>query len=104
MATPHSTATTRLSVDRPPKPEGRRKAATLVPGRLRPFLASERDALVKAHSLLECIAHSMEYAEHPGLGPYYPDVARLASDLIRQRTKNLDELLLDGRLPQFPQP
>jgi hypothetical protein len=46
----------------------------------------------------------MEYAEHPVLGPYYPDVARLASDLIKQRTKNLDELLLNGRLPQSARP
>jgi hypothetical protein len=75
-----------------------------VPACLRPFLESERDSLVKAQSLLECIAHSMDHAEHPVLGPYYPDVARLASDLIKQRTKNLDELLLDGRLPQFPRP
>jgi len=75
-----------------------------VPARLRPFLESERDSLEKAQSLLECIAHSMEYAEHPVLGPYYPDVARLASDLIKQRTKNLDELLLNGRLPQSARP
>jgi hypothetical protein len=75
-----------------------------VPARLRPFLESERDSLEKAQSLLECIAHSMEYAEHPILGPYYPDVARLAANLIKQRAKNLDELLLDGRLPQFPRP
>jgi hypothetical protein len=75
-----------------------------VPDRLRPFLESERDSLVKAQSLLECIAHSMDYADHPVLGPYYPDVARLAADLIKQRAKNLDELLLDGRLPPSPRP
>lgn len=75
-----------------------------VPPRLRPFLESERDSLEIAQSLLECIAHSMDQAEHPLLGPYYPDVARLASNLIKQRTKNLDELLLDGRLPQSPRP
>jgi hypothetical protein len=102
MATAHSTATTRLGVDRPPKAERDRQTALLVPSRLRPFLESERDSLVKAQSLLACIAHSMEHAEHPVLGPYYPDVVQLASDLIKQRTKNLDELLLDGRLPQFP--
>jgi hypothetical protein len=104
MATRHSTARTGLGVDRPPKPEGGRQTAISVPGRLRPFLESERDSLVKAQSLLECIAHSMDHAEHPVLGPYYPDVARLASDLIKQRTRNLDELLLDGRLPQLPRP
>jgi hypothetical protein len=75
-----------------------------VPARLRPFLESERDSLVRAQSLLECIAHSMDHADHPVFGPYYPDVARLAANLIKQRTKNLDELLLDGRLPQFPPP
>jgi hypothetical protein len=104
MAIAHSTATTRQGVNRPPKPEGLQQTAISVPGRLRPFLESERDTLVKAQSLLACIAHSMEHAEHPVLGPYYPDVVQLASDLIKQRTKNLDELLLDGRLPQFPRP
>jgi hypothetical protein len=104
MAIAHSTAAARRGVDRPLKPEDPRQTAIAVPGQLRPFLESERDSLVKVQSLLECIAHSMDHADHPVLGPYYPDVARLASDLIKQRTRNLDELLLDGRLPQLPRP
>jgi hypothetical protein len=104
MATAHSTAKTPLGVDRPPKAERGRQTALFVPRRLRPFLESERDSLVKAQSLLACIAHSMDHTDHPVLGPYYPDVVQLASDLIKQRTKNLDELLLDGRFPEIPRP
>jgi hypothetical protein len=95
MATAHSTARTRLGADRPPKP-------VAMPELLRAFLESERQSLAKAQSLLECIAHSMEYAAQPVSGPYYPDVLELASDLIKQRTANLDELLLDGRFPAKP--
>lgn len=104
MATAYSKASTRLGVNRRPKPEGRPQTSISVPGRLRPFLESEREFLLKAYSLLECITHSMEHTEHPVVGPYYPDVLGLASNLIKQRTRNLDELLLDGRLPPSPPP
>jgi hypothetical protein len=96
MATAHSTARTRLGADRSPKP-------LAMPGALRSFLESEQQFLVKSQSLLECIAHSMEYAAQPVSGPYYPDVLELASDLIRQRVTNLDNLLLDGLLPKRPE-
>jgi hypothetical protein len=104
MATAHSKASTRLRVNRPPKLEDCPQTAISVPGRLRPFLESERELLVKVHSLLECITHSMEHAEHLVVGPYYPDVLGLAANEIKQRTRNLDELLLDGRLPPSPRP
>ena len=104
MATAYSKASTRLGVNRPSKREDRPRTAISVSGRLRPFLESEREFLVKAQSLLECIAHSIEHTEHPVVGPYYPDVLGLASNLIKQRTRNLDELLLDGLLPPSPQP
>ena len=104
MATAHSKASTRLGVNRRPKPEVCPQTAISVPGRLRPFLESEREFLLKAYSLLECITHSIEHAEHPVGGPYYPDVLQLASNLLKQRTMNLDELLLDGRLPPSPRP
>jgi hypothetical protein len=108
MAIVHSTAKARSGrrqnqrKDQPPPPNGRRPSR--VHGGLRAFFESERGFLIQAHSLLECVAHSMEHAEHPVEGPYYPDVLGLASKLIRQRTRNLDELLLDGRLPPTPRP
>jgi hypothetical protein len=67
-------------------------------GRLRQFLSSEQGFLLKTQSLLLCIAKSMDDDSHPTTGPYYPDVVELASDLIKQRIKNIDELLLDGQL------
>lgn len=39
------------------------------------------------------------HAEHLPRDPYYPDVVGLAQDLLTSRVFNLDELLLDGRLP-----
>jgi hypothetical protein len=35
---------------------------------------------------------------HPRTGPYYPDVLEVATDLIRRRAADLDELSLNGRL------
>lgn len=58
---------------------------------------------MKTQSLLVCIAQAM-HAEHLPTGPYYPDVVRLAQDLLKSRVFNLDELLLDGRLPGRPEP
>jgi hypothetical protein len=75
------------------------RAAIHICGRLREFLESEREFLTKTRSLLDCIAQSMDYGGNPAEGPYYPDVVSLASDLVRRRAINLDELLLDGRLP-----
>ena len=54
--------------------------------------------MVKTQSLLVCIAQAMG-GDHAPTGPYYPDVVGLAQDLLKSRVFNLDELLLDGRLP-----
>ncbi len=67
-------------------------------GSLKAFLESERDAIATADSLLKCIAQAMECGLGPS-GPYYPDVIGLAVNLLKRRAANLDELLLDGRVP-----
>jgi hypothetical protein len=41
-------------------------------------------------------------SEHPSTGPYYPDVIELVSELLRRKADRIDELLLDGRLPEMP--
>jgi hypothetical protein len=53
---------------------------------------------VKTQSLLVCIAQAMG-GDHAPTGPCYPDVVGFAQDLLKGRVLNLDELLLDGRLP-----
>jgi hypothetical protein len=75
------------------------RAAIRIHGRLREFLDAEQGFLLKVDSLLLCIAKSMDDSAHPSTGPYYPDVVELASELLRRRARNFDELLLDGRLP-----
>lgn len=108
MATAHSTSKDRKTRNRPPGRGSKAlalgasratSAPTLhIPGRLRTFLESERDVLVKTQSLLVCIAQAM-HVEHFPTCPYYPDVVGLARDLLKDRVSNLDELLLDGGLP-----
>ena len=117
MATAHSKSEGRSSRNRPSKPRlgarGRRRPAKQkrekpkpsdqgtsirIRGRLREFLSAEQGFLLKAESLLLCIAKSMDDSEHPSTGPYYPDVIELMSDLLRQKADRIDELLLDGQL------
>jgi hypothetical protein len=66
---------------------------------LRAFLGSERDAIIQVQSLLVCVTTAMEI-EHSATGPYYPDVLGLGADILRRRVVNLDELLLDGVVPE----
>jgi hypothetical protein len=122
MAIVHSTSKAGLGVNRPKaKVRRRKKSASRVssaparnsdgqsqPGTrraiciaapLRAFLESERDALIKAQSLLVCITTAME-SEHGATGPYYPDVIGIAADSLRRRVVNLDELLLAGVVPE----
>lgn len=121
MATAHSTGKGRSSRNRPPRPRAGARRRThptqqgremseapergppiRVRGRLRQFLESEQGLLLKAESLLLCIAKSMDGCAQPSTGPYYPDVVTLAAELVKRRAVNIDQLLLDGRLPERP--
>ena len=115
MATAHSTSKGRKirnralgrrrrpTIEDSETPPASRRSVIRVRGALRAFLESERDVLVKTQSLLVCIAQAMG-GDHAPTGPYYPDVVGLAQELLKSRVFNLDELLLDGRLPGRPEP
>jgi hypothetical protein len=62
---------------------------------LRDAIESERGTLLKAESLLNCLAISMEYASDRDIAPHYPDVAQVACDLIRQSIDGLDSLTVE---------
>jgi hypothetical protein len=61
-------------------------------------IENERDNLSKAESVLGCLAISMEYEADSVNGPYYPDVAQLARELVRKSINGLDSLVLQQRL------
>jgi hypothetical protein len=69
-----------------------------VPEGLHEAIENERDNLSKAESVLGCLAISMEYESDSVSGPYYPDVAQLARELVRQSINGLDSLVLQRRL------
>jgi hypothetical protein len=70
-----------------------------VPDGLHEAIEAERGNLAKAESLLGCMTIAMEYANTDSAqGPYYPDVAELARDLVRQSINGLDSLTLQRRL------
>jgi hypothetical protein len=73
-----------------------------VPEGLERAIEAERDNLSKAESLLGCLAIAMDHAawEHEDevVTPYYPDVARMARNLVRQSINALDSLNLEKHL------
>ncbi len=69
-----------------------------VPEGLHEAIEVERGNLSKAESLLGCLVISMEYEADSVNRPYYPDVAQLARELVRQSINGLDALVLQQRL------
>jgi len=69
-----------------------------VPKGLHEAIENERDNLSQAESVLGCLAISMEYEADSVSGPYYPDVAQLARELVRKSINGLDSLVLQQRL------
>ena len=69
-----------------------------VPEGLHEAIEAERGNLSRAESVLGCLAISMEYDADSVNKPYYPDVAQLARELVRQSINGLDSLVLQQRL------
>ena len=75
-----------------------------IPEVLQEIIEAERGNLAKADSILACLILAMEYGpeapprEGGSLAPYYPDVARIARDLVRGAIHRLDALYLQQRL------
>jgi hypothetical protein len=69
-----------------------------VPKGLHEAIETERGNLSKAESVLGCLAISMEYETDSVDGPYYPDVAEVAREMVRQSINSLDSLVLQQRL------
>jgi hypothetical protein len=69
-----------------------------VPEALHEAIENERSNLSRAEAVLGCLAISMESQPDPVNGPYYPEVAQLARELVRQSINGLDSLTLQKRL------
>jgi hypothetical protein len=54
----------------------------------------ERDNLSRAESLLGCLTVAMEKGEMSHKGPYYPDVAEMARQILRKSINALDPIYL----------
>jgi hypothetical protein len=57
-------------------------------------IETERDNLSRAESLLGCLKIAMEYGESTHKGPYYPDVAQIAHEMVRKSINALDPINL----------
>jgi hypothetical protein len=62
--------------------------------RLLEAIETERDNLSRADSLLGCLKIAMEYGESTHKGPYYPDVAQIAREMVRKSINALDPINL----------
>jgi len=72
-----------------------------VPRALHEAIENERGNLSKAESVLGCLVVSMEHngdSADCADRPYYPDVAQLARELVKQSINRLDSLVLQKRL------
>jgi hypothetical protein len=106
---PPSSKLRRLSAARP-MTRGRRSGVEPgdgIPASLHDAIEAERDNLAKAESVLGCLAVSMEYETDPVTGPYYPDVAQIAREMVRQSINRLDsvvlqKILLRNRIKEEP--
>jgi hypothetical protein len=54
----------------------------------------QRDNLSRAESLLRCLTIAMEHGDTSHDGPYYPDVAEIARQMLRQSIRALDPINL----------
>jgi hypothetical protein len=66
-----------------------------LPAPLHEAIEIERDNLARAESLLGCLAISMECESPSATGPYYPDVAQIAREMVRRSINGLDSLALE---------
>jgi hypothetical protein len=62
--------------------------------RLLKAIETERGNLSRADSLLGCLTIAMEYGEMTHKGPYYPDVAQIAHEMVRKSISALDPIHL----------
>ena len=62
--------------------------------RLLKTIETERDNLSRVDSLLGCLKIAMEYGESTHKGPYYPDVAQIAHEMVRKSISALDPIYL----------
>ncbi len=69
-----------------------------VPEALHEAIENERSNLSRAEAVLGCLAISMESQPDPVDGPYYPEVAQLAREMVRQSINGLDSLALQKLL------
>jgi|HubBroStandDraft_2_1064218.scaffolds.fasta_scaffold388020_1 hypothetical protein len=70
-----------------------------IPEPLRDAVEVERDNLSRADSILGCLVIALEYGSDADAGcPYYPDVARVARELVRTSINGLDSLHLEEGL------
>jgi hypothetical protein len=80
-------------------PAAERQPSVLVRGRLRHYVLAELTALERARSVVQCLALAMQDGTSGSQGPYYPDVAYSASQLMTRTIGRLSDLLLEGRFP-----
>jgi hypothetical protein len=58
------------------------------------LIEAERDNLSRAESLLRCLTIALEHEETSHEGPYYPDVAEIAVQMLRKSIRALDPINL----------
>lgn len=76
-----------------------------VPEALQEAIDNERSTLAKAESILRCLKISLTFdADERVQRPYYPDIAEIACNLLRQALNGLDEVNLSNAVMKHNSP
>ncbi len=90
------------------RPAGKQKAARaksapchVIPELVEDLIEEERERLMRAHSVLDCILMAMSDDDSmPTDGPHYPSLIEIARDLINESVCQLDAVNLQSAAPK----
>jgi hypothetical protein len=74
-----------------------------LPEALHEAIENARDVLAQAQSVLQCLEIALERHSKPQ-EPYFPDIARIASDLVKRAFNALDSLNLERAVKESLKP
>jgi len=90
------------------RPAGNPKAARaksapchVIPEPVEDLIEEERERLMRAHSVLDCILMAMgDDDSMPTAGPHYPSLIEIARDLVNESVRQLDAVNLQSAAPK----
>lgn len=88
-------------VDNPKAARAKSAPCHVIPEPVEDLIEEERERLMRAHSVLDCVLMAMgDDDSMPTGGPYYPSLIEIARDLINESVRQLDAVNLQSAAPK----